>query len=114
MCCDYGENDIKRIHCKKIEQISLSDDTVRRRISHMSLDVKQQVIEEIKASPLFAFQVDKSTDVALCSQLVVFMRYIHENDIKTKFLFCTSLETTTKSKDVMEKIFTFFDTEGLQ
>ena len=73
----------------------------------MSLDVKQQVIEEIKASPLFAFQVDKSTDVALCSQLVVFVRYIHEYDIKTKFLFCTSLETTTKSKDVMEKIFTF-------
>ena len=80
----------------------------------MSLNVKQQVIEEIKASPFFAFQVDKSTDVALCSQLVVFVRYIHEYDIKTKFLFCTSLETTTKSKDVMEKIFTFFDTEGLQ
>ena len=39
---------------------------------------------------------------------------IHEYDIKIKFLFCTSLETTTKSKDVMENIFTFFDTEGLQ
>ena len=80
----------------------------------MSLDVKQQVIEEIKASPLFAFQVDKSTDVVLCSQLVVFVRYIHEYDIKNKFLFCTSLETTTKSKDINEKISTFFDTEGLQ
>ena len=80
----------------------------------MSLDVKQQVIEEIKASPLFAFQVDKSTDGVLCSQLVVFVRYIHEYDIKNKFLFCTSLETTTKSKDVNEKISTFFDTEGLQ
>ena len=43
----------------------------------MSLDVKQQVIEEIKASPLFAFQVDKSTDVALCSQLVVFVRFMN-------------------------------------
>ena len=57
---------------KKIEQVSLSDDTVRR-ISHMSLNVKQQVIEEIKAFPLFAFQVDESTNVALCSQLVVFV-----------------------------------------
>ena len=79
----------------------------------MSLDVRQQVIEEIKASPLFAFQVYKSTDVALCSQLVVFVRYIHEYDIKNKFLFCT-LKTTTKSEDVMEKLSTFFDTEGLQ
>ena len=73
----------------------------------MSLDVKRQVIEEIKASPLFAFQVDKSTDVALCSQLVVFVRYIHEYDIKNEFLFCTSLKTTTKTEDVMEKILTF-------
>ena len=73
----------------------------------MSLDVN-------KASPLFAFQVDESTDVALCSQLVVFVRDIHEYDIKNEFLFCTSLKTTTKSEDVTEKISTFFDTEGLQ
>ena len=91
----------------------MSDDTVRKRISHLSLDVKQQVIEEIKASPLFDIQVDESADVALCSQLVVFVRYIHEYDIKNKFLFCTSLKTTTKSKDVMVKISAFFDTEGL-
>ena len=92
----------------------MSDDTVRRRISRMSLSVKQQVIEEIKALPLFAFQVEESTDMALCSQLVVFVRNIHGHDNKNEFLFCTSLKTTTKSKDVMEKIFTFFDAEGLQ
>ena len=62
---------------------------------------------------MFAFQVDESTDVALCSQLVVFVQYIHEYDSKNEFLFCISLKTTTKSEDVMEKIFAFFDTEGL-
>ena len=100
--------DIRKIRCKKIEQISLSDDTVRRRISSMFLKVKQQAIEEIKASPLFTFQVDESTNVALCSQLVVFVRYIHEYDIKNEFLFCTSLKTTTKSEDIIKKISTFF------
>ena len=93
---------------KKIDQISLYDDSVRRRISYMSLDVKQQVIEEINASSLFAFQVDESTDVALCSQLVVFVQYIHEYDSKNEFLFCISLKTTTKSEDVMEKLFCIF------
>ena len=44
----------------------------------------------------------------------MFVRYIHEHDIKNELLFCTSLKTTTKSEDVMEKISTFFDTEGLQ
>ena len=73
----------------------------------MSLHVKQQVIEEIKASPLFAFQVHESTDMALCSQLIVFVRYIHEYNIKNNFLFCISLKTTTKSEDVMEKFLHF-------
>ena len=115
MCCDYGEIDIRRIAyaAKKIEQISLSDDIVRR-ISHMSLDVKQQVIEEMNASPLFAFQVDESANVALCSQLIVFVQYIHEYYIKNEFLFWTSLKTITNSEDVTEKISIFFDIEGLQ
>ena len=100
---------------KKIEQMSLSDDTVKRRIVHMSLDVKHQVINEIKSSPFFAFQVHESTDVALCAQLLVFVRYIHEHDIKNEFLFCTpSLKTTTRSADVFENISTFFDMEGLE
>ena len=98
---------------KKIEQLSLSDDAVRRRVVHMSLEVKQEVINELKSSPFFVFRVDESTDVALCSQLLVFVRYIHERDIKNEFLFCTPLKTTTRSADVFENISTFFDTEGL-
>ena len=67
----------------------------------MSIDVK--VLTEIKASPLFSFQLDESTDVSLCTQLLVFMRYINSGDIKDEFLFCNALETTTKADDVMEK-----------
>ena len=59
----------------------------------MSLDVKQQVINELKLSFFFAFQVNESTDVALCSHLLVFARYIHKHDIKKEFLFCTPLKT---------------------
>ena len=42
------------------------------------------------------------------------MRYIQFNDIKEEFLFCSELETTTKSVDIMEKITTFFNSEKLQ
>uniref|UniRef100_UPI00358E95EF SCAN domain-containing protein 3-like n=1 Tax=Myxine glutinosa TaxID=7769 RepID=UPI00358E95EF len=49
-----------------------------------------------------------------CSHLLVFVRYIHSDDIKEEFLFCRALETTTKAVDVMEKVSTFFHTEGLQ
>ena len=38
----------------------------------MSEDVKEQVINEMKASSLFSSQVDETTDVASCAQLLVF------------------------------------------
>ena len=77
---------------KKIQQVLLSNDTIKRRISLMSTDIKQQVIAEIGSSPMFAVQFDKSTDVASCSQLLVFIRYIHKEDVKEEFLKCNSLE----------------------
>ena len=74
------------------------------------MDVKEQVLAEIKASPLFSFQLDESTDVSSCSQKLVFVRYINSGDIKDKFFFRSALETTTKAVDVMGKVSTFFYT----
>ncbi|XP_068219230.1 protein FAM200C-like [Palaemon carinicauda] len=59
-------------------------------------------------------QLDESTDVSSCSQLLVFVRYINSGDIKDEFLFCIELETTTKADDVMEKVSSFFQEEYLQ
>ena len=41
---------------KKIQQVPLSNDTIKRCISFMSTDVKQQVIAEIRSSFMFANQ----------------------------------------------------------
>ena len=42
---------------KKVQQVSASNDTVKRRILIKSTDVKEQIIQEIKASPFLAFQL---------------------------------------------------------
>ncbi|XP_068227883.1 protein FAM200C-like [Palaemon carinicauda] len=97
---------------KKMQQVSLSNNTIQRRISKMSMDVKEQVLTEI--DPLFSFQLDESTDVSSCSQLLVFVRYINSGDIKDEFLFCSAPETTTKADDVMEKVSNFFQEEDFQ
>ncbi len=95
---------------RKIQQISLSNDTVKRRINEMSDDIKEKVIQEIKSSPagMFAIQLDESTDVSSCAQLLVFVRYVFLCDIKEEYLLCTQLETTTTAEDVMEKLSSFF------
>lgn len=98
----------------KMQRISLSNNTIQRRISDMSVDVKEQILNEIKASPIFSFQVDESTDISSCAQLLVLVKYIHSDNIKEEFLFCSALESTTKSEDIMEKINTFFVSGGLE
>ena len=39
----------------KLKQISLSNNTIQRRIFDMLEDVRKQVVNEIKASPMFSF-----------------------------------------------------------
>ena len=97
----------------KLEQISMSNGTIKSRIVDMSKNIKQQVITKIQASPMFAIQLDESTDVANLSQLLVFARYMNGPVIEEEFLFCKPLETTTKAEDVMAVVSTFFEEMNL-
>ncbi|XP_066941056.1 protein FAM200C-like [Macrobrachium rosenbergii] len=96
----------------KLNQISLSDNTVKQRIDDMSQDIKSQVIEKIKLSPFFAIQLDETTDIAHLPQLLVYSRFISENQVG-EFLFCRPLITTTKAEDIMNIVSNFFKEEKL-
>ena len=41
----------------------------------MYMDVKEQVLTEIKAFPFLSFQLDESADVSSWYQLLVFVRF---------------------------------------
>jgi len=42
----------------------------------MSEDIKDQVIDKLKSAGLFALQLDESTDVSSCAELIAFICYI--------------------------------------
>ncbi|XP_030747824.1 protein ZBED8-like [Sitophilus oryzae] len=95
---------------KNVEAVPLSNDVIHSRIVEMSSNVLQ-VVEELIVSPFpFSIQLDESTDVSQCSQLLVFVRYVQQDtrSIKEEFLFCNSLLETTKASDVFEMIKRFF------
>ena len=101
---------------RKLASISLSNCTIQRRIKDLSDDIKCQVVKEIKNAPfgLFAIQIDESTGISSCAQLMVLTKYIYNDTFKEEFLFCLFLETTTKAVDILEKFSTFFQSENLE
>ena len=93
----------------KMMQVSLSNDTVKSRICDMSCNIKSQLLAKVKASPVFAIQLNESVDVENLSQLLVFVRYFHDQSIEDDLLFCHPLKTTTQAADVMQLV----EDEGL-
>ncbi|XP_067940539.1 protein FAM200C-like [Watersipora subatra] len=97
---------------KEMAAVSLSNNTVQIKISNMANDIKDQVVQQIKLSlfGLFAIhELDESTDIASCSQLMVYARYVHNEKLKEEFLFCVLLEATTKVKDTFGLVSNFFN-----
>ena len=94
-----------------MKQISLSNNTIKSRIHEMSDNIKSKVLSKIDFSPVFALQLDESTDIPVSnlSQLLVYVRYVADEKINEEFLFCQPLETTSKAVDVFQMLIDFFD-----
>ena len=53
----------------KLNAVSLSDNTIKRRIEEMSDNIADQILAEIRESKFgFAIQLDESTDITNCSR----------------------------------------------
>jgi len=89
-CCQvivsnvFGEAGVQ-----KLKQVSLSNDTVSRRISELSENILSQLVPKIQKSMFgfFAIQLDETTDVANLAELCVYVRYIHEGIWRMNFCF---------------------------
>ena len=68
----------------------------------------------MKCSSFFALQLDESTDVSSCAQLLVYTRYMAGNILKEEYLFSETLTTTTKGKDVFNILNKFIKSQGLE
>ncbi|XP_039670584.1 zinc finger BED domain-containing protein 5-like [Perca fluviatilis] len=97
----------------KLGAVPLSNDTVARRISDMSNDIREQLIEFIKKSPYYALQLDESTDIAGQAQLLTYVRYLRDKAIAEDVLFCRPLQSHTTGEAIFNVLDIFIRENGL-
>ena len=92
---------MKNVHlaCSEAFDVQLKNNTVQRRIEEMLVDILQQVISDIcRSKSGFAIQLDESTDVTNCAQLLIFVRYVGKEGVKEEFLMNEALEALEKRR----------------
>ncbi|XP_048840157.1 general transcription factor II-I repeat domain-containing protein 2-like [Brienomyrus brachyistius] len=99
---------------KTFSQISLSRNTVTRRIEEMSRDIKEQFKAKAAGFVAFSLACDESTDISDSAQLLVFIRRVNENmEITQELAGFETLRSTTKSEDLFAAVERVLDTNGL-
>ncbi|KAG9282105.1 zinc finger BED domain-containing protein 5-like [Astyanax mexicanus] len=97
----------------KLKNIPLSNDTVGRRISEMSSDVKSQLVERLRSCEQFAVQLDECTDVSSAAQLLVYVRYAWGESILEDILFCKEVEGRATGEEIFKILDKFMTEEHL-
>ena len=78
---------IGEVVASKFKLVSLSSNTIKRRIPEMGDGIECQLLERIESSPHYSIQMDKSTDVSNAVLLLVFVRYCADGNIHDDLLF---------------------------
>lgn len=98
---DFGEekcsNDLKNV--------SLSKQTVTRRIEEISKHVSSELSNIVSESSYFSLALDESTDLTDTAQLLIFIRTVDNNFmINEELLALESLHGNTKGQDILNAL----------
>lgn len=86
---------------KNFETVSLSHQTIQRRVVDMGNQVEKKTVDLIQKCAYFSLYLDESTDQTDVSQLLIFVRYTQEDFLtREELLDIRPLHGTTKRKDV--------------
>ncbi|GBO14121.1 Zinc finger BED domain-containing protein 5 [Araneus ventricosus] len=106
--CVLGES-----YSKQVESVSLSNNTVKKRINDIADDIELELISRLQACNAYALQLDESTDVAEIAILLVFVRYDFNKKTEEDLLLCESVNINTMGENIFNCIDNFMTTHEI-
>ncbi|KAI5152824.1 hypothetical protein ENBRE01_3037 [Enteropsectra breve] len=91
-----------------LDKISLSNDTVQKRIDEMADYIEESLCEYLKRVQ-FSIQLDESTLPNNKSILLSFVRFIKDEKICEELLFVKELQTDTRGRSIFNILKNFFE-----
>ena len=94
-----------------LSKISLSNDTITRRQDEMTSFVEDKIVEILRKTK-FSLQTEEST-IHSQAILLVYVRFIYNDDVRKEMLFIKSLPETTREEDIFNHIMQYFNDKGI-
>ncbi|XP_060529535.1 zinc finger BED domain-containing protein 5-like [Cylas formicarius] len=93
---------------RDVLKIPVSDDTIKRRIIDMLGFIENAVTAKLSTKN-FALQIDESTDISGKAQLIGFIRFVDDTEIKNQFLFCKELIGHATGEDIFNSVSSYLE-----
>ena len=93
---------------KKRAQVPLSARIVARRVEDMAEDIETQLLQRIVTTPWFAIQCDESADIENKAMLLVFVRYLYEEDTHEEMLCALLLPKNITASKLFKSLNEYF------
>ncbi|CAI9715651.1 domain-containing 3-like [Octopus vulgaris] len=94
-----------------LSTIPLSNNTITRRQDEMSNFIDKKIVEILQKTN-FSIQFDDST-IHNQAILLVYVRFVHEDDIREEKLFIKSLSETTNGEDIFNEVMQYFNNKNI-
>ena len=91
-----------------IKSIPLSNNTVQRRVDEMSDNIEEELCIILKTTE-FSLQLDESTLPDKKSLLLIYVRFVKDENLMEEYLFAKELETHTTGESVFQLVVSFFN-----
>ena len=94
-----------------LSTIPLSNDTITRRQDELTNFVEEKMVEILQKTK-YSIQDDESI-IHNQAILLVYIRFIHKDDIREEILFIKSLPATTSGEDIFNEVMQHFNNKNI-